>query len=135
MRYCIYYTLLGQEDSMNVDSAMRRNEEILAMLHDSNFSNISYSKIYKSGEYSPRKKVSDCIWELFQRLKNVVKILKKKIIVLKDCIVLYSYNGIVRRYIYSIWNRESDERLFDGYFRTYNKLYLYIKTMRERKNK
>lgn len=55
MRYAIYYTLMGKEDSMNVENAKRRNEEILAMLHDSNFYNISYSAIYKSGEYSPRK--------------------------------------------------------------------------------
>lgn len=58
MRYAIYYTLMGKEDSMNVENALRRNEEIRAMLHDSNFSNISYSKIYKSGEYSTRKNVN-----------------------------------------------------------------------------
>lgn len=55
MRYCIYYTLMGKEDSMNVENAKRRNDEIISMLHDSNFYNISYSKIYKSGEYSSRK--------------------------------------------------------------------------------
>lgn len=58
MRYAIYYTLMCKEDSMNVENAKRRNEEIIAMLHDSNFSNISYSKIYKSGEYSPRKYIN-----------------------------------------------------------------------------
>lgn len=58
MRYAIYYTLMGKEDSMNVENAIRRNEEIISMLHDSNFSNISYSKIYKSGEYSPRKHIT-----------------------------------------------------------------------------
>ena len=58
MRYAIYYTLMCKEDSMNVENAKRRNEEIIAMLHDSNFSNISYSKIYKSGEYSTRKNVN-----------------------------------------------------------------------------
>lgn len=58
MRYAIYYTLMGKEDSMNVENAKRRNEEIISMLHDSNFYNISYSAIYKSGEYSPRKYIS-----------------------------------------------------------------------------
>ena len=58
MRYVIYYTLMGKEDSMNVENAKRRNEEIIAMLHDSNFYNISYSKIYKSGEYSTRKYIN-----------------------------------------------------------------------------
>ena len=58
MRYAIYYTLMCKEYSMNVENAKRRNEEIIAMLHDSNFSNISYSKIYKSGEYSTRKNVN-----------------------------------------------------------------------------
>ena len=58
MRYAIYYTLMGKEDSMNVENAKRRNEEIISMLHDSNFYNISYSTIYKSGEYSPRKYVN-----------------------------------------------------------------------------
>lgn len=55
MKYALYYTLMGKEDSFNVENAKRRNEEIVAMLNDINFSNISYSKIYKSGEYSPRK--------------------------------------------------------------------------------
>lgn len=58
MRYAIYYSLMGKEDSMNVENAKRRNEEIIAMLHDSNFYDISYSKIYKSGEYSPRKYIN-----------------------------------------------------------------------------
>lgn len=58
MRYSIYYTLMGKEDSLIVENALRRNEEIISMLHDSNFSNISYSKIYKSGEYSKRKNVN-----------------------------------------------------------------------------
>lgn len=58
MRYIIYYTLMGKEDSMNVENAKRRNEKIISMLHDSNFYNISYSKIYKSGEYSPRKYIN-----------------------------------------------------------------------------
>lgn len=43
---------------MNVENAKRRNEEIISMLHDSNFYDISYSKIYKSGEYSPRKYIN-----------------------------------------------------------------------------
>lgn len=55
MRYAIYYSLMGTEYSMNVENAKRRNEEIISMLHDSNFYNISYSAIYKSGEYSSRK--------------------------------------------------------------------------------
>lgn len=37
MRYAIYYSLMGKEDSMNVENAKRRNEEIISMLHDSNF--------------------------------------------------------------------------------------------------
>lgn len=58
MRYAIYYSLMGKDDSMNVENAKRRNEEIISMLHDSNFYDISYSKIYKSGEYSPRKYIN-----------------------------------------------------------------------------
>lgn len=58
MRYAIYYTIMGKEYSMNVENAKRRNEEIITMLHDSNFYGISYSKIYKSGEYSSRKYVN-----------------------------------------------------------------------------
>lgn len=54
----------------------------------------------------------------------------KKIIVLKDCIVLYSYNYLLNIYVYSIWSRESDERIYDRCFTTYKELFLYIKVMR-----
>lgn len=54
----------------------------------------------------------------------------KKIIVLQDCIVLYSFNYIKRGYVYSIWSRENAERLYQGCFDTYNQLFLFIKRMR-----
>lgn len=55
----------------------------------------------------------------------------KKIVVLKDCIVLYSYNRIFRKYVYSIWSRDSNEKLYQGCFCTYKKLFDYIKAMRK----
>lgn len=55
----------------------------------------------------------------------------KKIVVLKDCIVLYSYNMFLNKYVYSIWSRVSDERLYDGCFLTYGEVFRYIKVMRQ----
>lgn len=55
----------------------------------------------------------------------------KKIVVLKDCIVLYSYNTFLEKYVYSIWSRDSNEKLYQGVFRTYKKLFDYIKAMRK----
>lgn len=55
----------------------------------------------------------------------------KKIIILKDCIVLCSYNWIVKDYIYSVWKRDGLERLYDGSFRTYKELFEYIKARRK----
>jgi hypothetical protein len=55
----------------------------------------------------------------------------KKIIILKDCIVLLSYNMLADGYVYSVWNRDGFERLYGGSFRTYKKLFEYIKTMRK----
>lgn len=58
----------------------------------------------------------------------------KKIIVLQDCIVLYSFNHIKKGYVYSIWSRDSDERLFEGIFDTYKQLFTYLKIMRNSRN-
>lgn len=55
----------------------------------------------------------------------------KKIIILKDCIVLWSYNWIVHDYVYSVWSRDGFERLYGGSFRTYKSLFNYIKAMRK----
>lgn len=55
----------------------------------------------------------------------------KKIIILKDCIVVLSYSMLADGYVYSVWNRDGFERLYDGSFRTYKKLFEYIKTMRK----
>lgn len=55
----------------------------------------------------------------------------KKIIILKDCIVLWSYNMIADDYVYSVWNRDGLKHLDGGSFRTYKKLFEYIKTMRK----
>lgn len=58
----------------------------------------------------------------------------KKIIVLRDCIVLYSFNHIKKGYVYSIWSRDSDERLFEGIFDTYKQLFTYLKIWRNSRN-
>nr|DAN08046.1 MAG TPA: hypothetical protein [Caudoviricetes sp.] len=55
----------------------------------------------------------------------------KKIIILKDCIVLLSYNMLADGYVYSVWNRDGFELPYGGSFRTYKKLFEYIKTMRK----
>lgn len=55
----------------------------------------------------------------------------KKIIILKDCIVMLSYNMLADGYVYSVWNRDGFELLYAGSFRTYKKLFEYIKTMRK----
>ena len=55
----------------------------------------------------------------------------KKIIILKDCIVLWSYNRIVHDYIYSVWSRDGFEPLDGGSFRTYKELFKYIKARRK----
>ena len=55
----------------------------------------------------------------------------KKIIILKDCIVLLSYNMLADGYVYSVWNRDGFECLYGGSFRTYKKLFEYIKTVRK----
>lgn len=53
----------------------------------------------------------------------------KKIIILKDCIVLWSYNRIAKDYIYSVWER--DGLVSDESFRTYKELFEYIKERRK----
>ena len=58
----------------------------------------------------------------------------KKIIVLIDCIVLYSFNYIKRGYVYSVWSRDSEERLFEGCFDTCKQLFTYLKIMRNSRN-
>lgn len=55
----------------------------------------------------------------------------KKIIILKDCIVLRSYNKILHTYIYSVWGRDGFEPLDGGSFRTYKGLFEYIKARRK----
>lgn len=55
----------------------------------------------------------------------------KKIIILKDCIVLWSYNRLVHDYIYSVWSRDGFEHLDAGCFRTYKELFEYIKARRK----
>lgn len=55
----------------------------------------------------------------------------KKIVVLNDCIVLYSYNTIIRRNVYSIWSCEINERLYQGIFYNYHSLVEFIKAMRK----
>ena len=52
----------------------------------------------------------------------------KKIIILKDCIVLWAYNMLVDKYVYSVWDRDGFECLYA--FRTYKQLFEYIKTER-----
>lgn len=58
----------------------------------------------------------------------------KKIIVLRDCIVLYSFNYIKRGYVYSVWSRDSEERLFEGCFDACKQLFAYLKIMRNSRN-
>ena len=55
----------------------------------------------------------------------------KKIIILKDCIVMLSYNMLADGYVYSVWSRDGFKHLYGGSFRTYKKLFEYIKTMRK----
>lgn len=55
----------------------------------------------------------------------------KKIVILKDCIVLWSYNTIIRTYVYTIWSRDGFEQLDGGCFCTYKKLFEKIKAMRK----
>lgn len=58
----------------------------------------------------------------------------KKIIVLRDCIVLYSFNYIKRGYVYSVWSIDSEERIFKGCFDTYKQLFIYLKIWRNSRN-
>lgn len=58
MRYAVYFTWGdGTEDSFNVDGAKERDINIKVMLERKDVIAISFCKIYKSGEYSRRKKV------------------------------------------------------------------------------
>lgn len=55
----------------------------------------------------------------------------KKTIVLKDCFVMLSYNMLADGYVYSVWIRDGFKDRYGGSFRTYKKLFEYIKTMRK----
>ncbi len=58
MKYAIYFTWKdGAEDTFNVYDAKARDWNINEMIVRNDFTNISYCKIYASGEYGERKVV------------------------------------------------------------------------------
>ena len=58
MKYAIYFTWKdGTKDSFNVYDAKTRDWNINEMIERKDFVNISYCKIYASGEYGERKVV------------------------------------------------------------------------------
>ena len=55
MKYALYFEFYdGYIDSINVIGADTRDKHINWALAHTNIKHMSYSKIYKSGEYSPR---------------------------------------------------------------------------------
>jgi hypothetical protein len=58
MKYAIYFTWNDNfKDSINVDGIKERDLNIKDMKERNDFKNISYCKIYKSGEYGRHIKV------------------------------------------------------------------------------
>lgn len=52
MRYAVYFTWNdGASDSFNAENSKERDANIKDMIRRKEFKNISYRKIYKSGEY------------------------------------------------------------------------------------
>lgn len=55
MKYAVYFTWNdGFEDSFNVEDAKERDMNIKDMIKRNEFKEISYCRIYKSGEYGKR---------------------------------------------------------------------------------
>ena len=57
MKYAVYFTYKddGFNDTFNIENSKYRYKEIRHMIKRKMFSEISYSKIYKNGEYGKRK--------------------------------------------------------------------------------
>lgn len=58
-RYAVYFTWKddGTQDTFNCEDARERDMNIREMLSKNEFSKIEWCRIYKSGEYGPRKRV------------------------------------------------------------------------------